>query len=490
MFEKITPERAGISSNTLIKFIKKLEKYEAKTHALFMAKGDKCFLDAYYKPYNKDSLHRMYSQTKSFVGIAIGLLYDEGKLKLSDKIVDYFPDKIDAPMEYLEDLTIEDMLLMSTAGAPIEWFGVEEKDRTKHYLTSKRETHPSKTVWSYDSTGSQVLSSLVERLSGMSLLSYLKKKLFDHMGTFKTAKILKAPNGDSWGDSAMLCTIYDIASFAYLLLNKGMYNGKQLISREYVERACSKIVDNREGGHYSNYHRGYGYQIWRVCGGGFAFVGMGDQLTAVYPEKNLIFSITSDNQGSSLIRELIFGLLEDLILEELSSEPVLENEKAYNELSILVNSLELFSVKGIENDSFQNEISKKVYKCKPNRMGIKSVCFSFDSDTGVLELENEQGKKEIPFGINKNVFGKFPQYGYSTEYGRTKTTNGERYNDCTSLAWLEEKKLMLYTQIIDEYLGNLTMVFGFKGNEFYARFSKIAEDFLNEYEGDLMGYQA
>lgn len=488
MFEKITPEQAGISSRILIGFIKKLEEYEAKTHAIFMAKDDKCFLDVYYKPYSKNSLHRMYSQTKSFVSIAIGLLLEEGKLSLNDRIVDHFPEKTEVYYEYLKEQTIEDMLLMSTSGRPVEWFSVEEKDRTRHYLSSKRETHPSGTIWSYDSTGSQVLSNLVEKLSGMTLLDYLRKKLFDRMGTFKNAKILKAPNGDSWGDSALICTIYDMASFAYLLLNKGEYNGVQLINREYVEKACSKIVDNRETGHYSNFHCGYGYQIWRISGGGFAFVGMGDQLTAVYPDKRLIFSCTSDNQGNSLVRELIFGMLKNSILEGMSNEPLEEDKEANKKLALLSEGLELFSVKGIENIAFQNEINGKCYKCRPNKMGIKNLRFDFDGEGGVLYFENEQGKKELTFGINKNVFGKFPQYGYSTEYGRMKTTNGERYDDAVSLAWLEEKKLMIYVQIIDEYLGNLTMIFGFKGKELYAVFTKNAEDFLNEYEGNLTAY--
>lgn len=488
MFEKITPEKAGISSKHLISFIKKLERYESKTHALFMAKGDKCFLDAYYKPYSKESLHRMYSQTKSYVGIAIGLLVDEGKIKLDDKIVTFFEEKIDKPIKYLNDLTIEDMLLMSTSGYPASWFSVEEKDRTRHYLNGERDTHPSKTVWSYDSTGTQVLSSLVEKLSGLPLLEYLRKKLFNEMGTFKTAKILKAPNGDSWGDSALLCTIYDMASFAYLLLNEGNWKGKQLISREYVKKAIAKQVDNRENCHYSNSNYGYGYQIWRVNGDGFAFIGMGDQLTVVYPKKQFIFSCTADNQGTSLVREMILDMLDEQILANMSDFPIDENVDANNELNSLIDSLELFSVKGMENVDFQNEINKKIYVCDKNKMGIKSLSFAFEKDYGILTYENEQGKKEIKFGINKNCFGKFPQYGYSGEYGRTKTTNGELYSDAVSSAWLEEKKLIIYVQIVDEYLGNLSMIFGFKEKELYGVFSKTAEDFLEEYEGELVGF--
>ena len=103
MFEKITPEQAGISSEKVIKFIEKLEKRGARTHAILFMKGDKIFAEGYWKPFHQDFCHRMYSQTKSFVGIAIGLLEEEGKLSLDDTIASYFPEKIDGEIsEYLQ----------------------------------------------------------------------------------------------------------------------------------------------------------------------------------------------------------------------------------------------------------------------------------------------------------------------------------------------------------------------------------------------------
>ncbi len=488
MFERTTPESVGIASGNILKFVKKLEKRGSKTHGILLARYGKIIYESYYKPYNQDSLHRMYSQTKSYVSIAIGLLEAEGKLSLKDKIIKHFPDKLNTEIEYLQDLTIEDMLLMSTAGGPIEWFSVEEKDRTKHYLSCPRETHPSGTLWSYDSTGSQVLSSLVERLSGKSLFDYLNENIFTHLGTFKNAKILKAPNGDSWGDSALICTLRDMYSVGQLLLQKGMHNGKQLIPSDYVERATSKLVDNREA-HESTYHKGYGYQIWRVIGEGFAFVGMGDQLTACFPN-GIVFCCACDNQGNGAIREIIFDALEEYILNTASDTPLLESQGAYSELERHAEARELYCLKGMELSPFIKSISGRTYICRPNKMGIKSLSLKFTKeDEGVFSYENEQGKKQIPFGINKNVFGNFPQYGYSQEYGRTKTTDGSTYKDAVSLCALEEKKLLMYVQIIDQYLGNLSIFFGFKGDELYATFEKTAEDFLNEYQGRLVAKQ-
>ena len=489
MFEKITPEQAGISSKAITDFIQKLEKRGAATHGFLMMKGDKIFAEGYWKPFHQDFCHRMYSQTKSFVGVAIGLLEEEKKLSLDDKIVDYFSEKIDGEIQpYLAEQTIREMLMMTTVGASSSWFVSDDSDRTHMYLNKQRRMHPSGTLWSYDSPGSQVLSSLVEKLSGKSLLAYMKEKLFDKMGTFQTATILKTPNGDSWGDSAMVCTLRDMASFGRLVMNYGIWNGERLMNEGYLREATSKLVDNQEDSHYSSYHQGYGYQIWRVCGNGFAFVGMGDQLTVCYPDKDFLFACTSDNQGTSLIREMIFAELEDSFVDKIQKTPLPENSVAQRELETLVSKLKLRSAKGASDSSFRKELNGKEYVCQDNPMGIIKFSFHFSDETrGEFRYTNAQGDKVLPFGVNHNVFGKFPQLGYANEYGRVPTTNGFMYDDAVSMAWLDEKKLILFVQIIDKYFGNMSAEFSFKGKEAYAYFTKTAEYFLTEYQGALVG---
>ena len=91
MFERISPEQAGISSDNITKFLSIMERHGAIAHGFLMMKGGKIFAEEYWKPFDKDFCHRMYSQTKSFVGVAIGLLEEEGKLSLDDKISQYFP---------------------------------------------------------------------------------------------------------------------------------------------------------------------------------------------------------------------------------------------------------------------------------------------------------------------------------------------------------------------------------------------------------------
>ena len=492
MFETITPESAGISSKAITSFIKRLEKRGATMHGLLFMKGDKIFTEAYWEPFHQDYTHRQYSQTKSFVGVAIGLLEEEGKLSLDDKIVDYFPEKIEeTPHKYLQEQTIREMLMMKTVGSPSAWFFSNNPDRTNLYLNEKRNFHPSNTLWAYDSAGSQVLCALVEKLAEKPLLAYLKEKLFNQMGAFQTASVLKTPNGDSWGDSAMVCTLRDMASFGRFVMNYGVWNGQRLMNEKYLRDATSALVSNRISSHYSAYHQGYGYQIWRVCGGGFAFVGMGDQLTVCYPEKDLLFACNSDNQGSQLIRALIFQSLEETIVDEMKDVAIPEDASAFKELNELIAGLKLRCVSGASDSPLREKINGVEYTCEENPMGITKFSFVFTDETkGEFRYTNGQGDKVLPFGVNHNVFGKFPQLGYSNEYGAVPTTDGFTYGDAVSLAWTDENGLIVFVQIIDKYFGNMNARFHFRGDDAYAMFQKTAEAFLAEYQGTMLAKKA
>ena len=120
-------------------------------------------------------------------------------------------------------------------------------------------------------------------------------------------------------------------------------------------------------------------------------------------------------------------------------------------------------------------------------MGIRefSLHFTWD-DTGVFHYRNEQGEKELPFGLGKNVFGKFPQAGYSDLHAGAPGPDGHYYDCAASAVWTEPRKLRIRVQIIDNYLGNLQITFSFRENVAVVRMVKAAEGFLNEYQGQLI----
>ncbi len=490
MFERITPEQAGVSSKHVKKYIDSLLRRHINMHSVLMMKGDKLFAECYWAPFDRETPHRMYSQTKSYVGVAIGLLLDEGKLSLDDKIVDHFPEKIDGEVKpYLAEQTVRDMLMMRTCGTTPYWFTNSDPDRTHLYLNQNTATHPSGTHWCYDSPGSQVLSSLVEKLAGKPLFDYMYEKIFCHLGTFKTATILKTGNGDSWGDSALVCTPRDMASFARFVANYGEWNGKRVMSEEYLRTATSNLAPhetmNIEGG-FQTY--GYGYQIWRTSHGGFFFNGMGCQFTIVDPATDTIFVCTADNQGSTTAGDFIADRYFDMVVDNMESAPLPADDAAYADLEAAAKDLRLIVARGEKYSPMQQKINGKTYVCNTeNKQGITKFSLHFTEDgKGEFRYTNAQGDKTIAFGMKYNEFGKFPQLGYSDEYGTVPTTNGFMYKCAASGAWTGEHTLALRVQIIDRYLGNFTSEFSFKGDEVTVTMFKNAEAFLEEYHGQFV----
>ena len=493
MFERITPENAGISSKLVKRYIDKLNQRNIKMHSTLMIKGDKIFSECYWKPFNADFNHRMYSETKSFVSIAIGLLIDDGKLGLNDKVASYFEDKIDAPLpELIKNQTVEQMLMMTTVGAQTAWFINPNPDRVALYFANRDKVRAPGTIWAYDSAGSQVLCELVERISGMRLFDFLYERIFKHLGTFKNARLLSTKNGASWGDSSMLCTTRDMASFARFVMNLGTWNGKRLLSEEYLKKATSKMADNMTTPHEGPLYVGYGYQIWRVQGDGFAFVGMGDELTLCFPSYDVIFVCTADNQGSEFSRDYIVTNFIDIILDNMANEPILENKNEYSELLATEGSCELFALKSSIVDSpLRDKINGVKFVCDENPMGIRDFTFHFkNKETGELHYTNENGHLVLPFNVNSNCFDKFPELGYSQDFGGLRTTDGSKYDCATSLAWKQENKILIYVQIIDRYFGNASLSFAFNGDDAFLSFDRVAEDFLWNYKGVAIAKKA
>jgi len=465
------PESCGNAAPapSVCEFLKRMQKAGINFHSILMLRGNDVVFEKYIHPFHKDMPHRMYSVTKSFVSIAVGCLVDEGKLSLDDPIIRYFEDKLPETVSpLLEKQTVRDMLMMATCFVGSNWFLPEVTDRTRFYF-AQTPNRPSGTLFNYDSTGSYILGVLVERVSGMSLLDYLKIKVLNRIGGFENAEILKTNDGTPWGDSAMVCTSRALMNFAKFVMNMGTWEGERLLSEEYLKEATSlQITTNVEGAVGYNLH-GYGYQIW-MNERGFSFHGMGGQFAICVPEEDFIFVCTGDNQYNTLAAHTIFRGVFDCLLPE-------KNEQMQEETDL--------SVAMGENDSvFSKEISGKTFVCAENPMGIKWFRLDFGNDECAFVYENAQGEKTLYFGMKKNVFGKFPQLGYSDDMGNTHEITDFKYDCAASAGWIEKKKLQLRVQIIDRYFGSMVATFGFRDeNTAGVRMIRHAEDFLSEYDG-------
>lgn len=309
--------------------LKRISEREIQLDSLIFAQAGKIFYEKYFGiadsgrgvdiPNSAYTLNRMFSICKSFTAIAIGLLVDEGKISLSDRIVDYCPLLMDMDeaettkfktsgyMEFDERIlrtSIEDMLTMRTPHSKTSY----KEDMNSNWVNSFFTVTPDKepgAEFAYDTSAAHVLCALCEKLTQMNMLDYLKYKM-PQLDLSSESYIIKDPFGVSTGGTGLMCTSLDVFKFALLIRNKGLVDGKQLISSEYIDKAIDGIVDNSKKAKYPFEGCGYGYYFWRHEHGGYMCYGMWGQFALFYPQKDIIVVVTSNcSKHTGGVQELL-----------------------------------------------------------------------------------------------------------------------------------------------------------------------------------------
>ena len=478
-----TPENCGIPTEAIKEYIDHLEGKGLSTHSVIICRGDDVVFEKYWAPFTRDFKHRMYSVTKSFVAFAIGFLLDEGRISLDDPISKYFPKECALVSDdRIKEQSIRNMLMMCTAYPKNGhfWFNTRTDDRVLEYFTNNDGAmYPAGTAYAYDSPGTFVLGSMVERLTGRTLIDYLKEKMFDKIGV-GDVDMLKCPGGHSWSDSALLMRPIDLAKCARFTLSFGSHNGEQLISESFMRDATSNLTSTTAYGELNVEKFGYGYYIWRTRNNSFFFNGMGCQLAVCNEKKDLILIYNGDNQGNPVAKSHIIDGFFDIVYPKVQNDPLPEYRGEP------IGEYSLFTPKGIETPAIAESISGKRYVLDENPMGISEFTITLSGDVGRFDYVNKTGEKSIEFGFGKNIFAKFPEDGYSDLVGSVSAP-GNKYDSASSAAWLTEKDLLIRVQIIDKYFGNLGMIFSFRDDIVTVHMQKCAEDFLATYEGFATG---
>lgn len=467
-------ESMGIPSSAILKFIEKIDREQICIHGFLLLRKGQIVSEGYWAPYSKKSMHRMYSISKSFVSLAVGLMIDEGKLNLDDKVVQFFEDKVPQNIHpYLAQTTIRDLLMMAS---PYETktYTPYDSDWAKTFF-DKTPSHPPGTIFSYNTVATVILCTIVERISGNTFLEYMRDKILDPIGFSKDAWCIKTPEGTSWGGSGVICTLRDMAKLAYVSMNKGRWENLQLISEEYITAATSKQIDNSITGNH-----GYGYQMWIEKEKGFSFRGLGSQFAFCFPDKDLIFACVSDTQGSTTgpgIAEIFYNE----IFSKIKDSPLPNDVETNIALNNRIENLKILPQQGSLTSSYEQRINNKWFTLNENPMGITRMRLIFKGNKGIWEYENLSGLHKLEFGIGKMTPGTFPQKNYFGD--RIGSVPGSCYDCLSSAAWVEEHKLNMLVYITDNYLGNLKISFSIKENEISIHMTKAAEWFLDEYMG-------
>ena len=317
------PEVTGISASCIMDALREIDTRGISMHSFLFCKDNCLVAEGYYAPVKKNDLHRMFSVTKSFVSIAIGFLQEEGRLSLDDSIVKFFPEYVPNTSEahpWLLATTIRDMLSMRSCHASTTYDKFSSKtDWVKSFFTVAP-THKPGTVFHYDTSSSHTLCALVEKLTGMKMLDYLRNKVLNEIGFSKEAYCLTDGFGVSMGGSGLMATSRDLMLFALLILNNGKLNGKQYISADYIKESTSFQTATCVTGPVPSESQGYGLQFWIGEHGSIVCYGMGGQLAILLPEYNTAIVTTADTQGYQGGNQVIYDAIFRHILPELEKK--------------------------------------------------------------------------------------------------------------------------------------------------------------------------
>jgi CubicO group peptidase (beta-lactamase class C family) len=469
-----SPESLGIPSRAILNFLQRIDAERICMHGFLLVRHNKIAAEGYWAPWSADRKHRMYSVSKSFVSLAVGMMVGEGRLTLDDRVAEYFPDKVPEKLHpWLAASTVRDLLMMATAHSTTSY---TRKDPDWVWTFFNRPpSHPPGTIFSYDTAATVVLTAIVERLAGMPFLDYMRPRFLNRIGFSADAWCVRTPEGGSWGGSGVICTLRDLAKVALTCINGGMWGEEKVLPEEYVCAATAKQIDNSIRGNC-----GYGYQIWRENENGFSFRGMGSQYALCFPDREFLFTCIADTQGAPSGSPIPDVMWEE-IYPHLSDVPLPEDREAHAELCAKIERLAVLPLPGNSDAPVRSIVNDAWYALEDNPMGITRMRLSFQGDQGTWEYTNGQGDNVLRFGIGRVLAGKFPQRNYFGE--QIGSIGGIEYECLASAAWIDEQTLNLEVYITDIYLGGLRISFAFKGEEIGVFMTKQAEWFLDEYEG-------
>ncbi|SPL95552.1 Beta-lactamase class C and other penicillin binding proteins [[Actinomadura] parvosata subsp. kistnae] len=291
----------------------RLEARAVECHSLMVVHRGHVVAEGWWAPYSAGRPHLLYSLTKSFISVAVGLAIADGLLALDDRVVDVLPGHVPAGVsEQGRRLTVHHLLSMTTGhrtDSLAEAWRLEPGDLVKGFLRVPfAETEGTRHV--YDNPTTFVLARMVERVTGRGLPELLDERLFGPMG-IEHAEWDRVASGAAFGFHGLHLTTEAVAAFGELLLRGGRWGGRQLVPREWVELATRRHVDTlplEDGSGDADYLRGYGYQFW-VSRHGFHGDGSFGQLCVVVPSHELVVATTGGHRQPQVVLDAIWECL-------------------------------------------------------------------------------------------------------------------------------------------------------------------------------------
>ncbi|MFD0020716.1 serine hydrolase domain-containing protein [Streptomyces sp. NPDC058382] len=308
LLPRSAPAASGISSRSISTLLDRLEARSVECHSIMVVHHGHVVAEGWWAPYSAERPHLLYSLTKSFTSIAVGLAVADGLLSLDDRVVQVLPDHVPADIsEQGSRITVHHLLSM-TAGHPTdsldEAWQLEPDDLVQGFLKLPFATAEG-TLHTYDNSTTFILARMVERVTGLGLPEFLDERLFKPMGV-DHADWDRVKSGAAFGFHGLHLTTEAIAVFGELLLRGGRFGDRQLVPREWVELATGRHIDCvkfKDGAYDADFSCGYGYQFWMSRHGYHGHGAFGQQCVVI-PSHDLVVAVTAQGESQEVLDAL------------------------------------------------------------------------------------------------------------------------------------------------------------------------------------------
>lgn len=457
-----SPEEVGVSSDIIARFIEDIEDSGIETHSLMVIRHGKVAFEQWRKPYGPDFMHIMYSVSKSITSIAAGFAVSEGLLTLETKLIDIFPEYRPAkPDEDLEKITLRHLLTMTAGKAVSIMNDKTTKDWVKDFINTKQ-GYPAGEGWSYISENTYCVVAMIAKITGQTLTEYLTPRLYDPLG-IEITQWERDSNGIETGGWGLYLRTEDLAKVALCCLNKGIYNGAQVIPAEWVEEASTNQVADIENGAPEH---GYGYFFWGCKQENtYRFDGMFSQFAYIYKDYDAVIVTTNNEINESKMHRCLARHDIDMFfdgeapqtveipeftpLEEIEAQPRQpKTEKKIDGKTIKVAPNPLLATLGFPLSVLTfPAVYMSAYRPGP----IDNIRFSFYENECTMYWTEGKESNIIHIGLD----GKARHS--KIELGKLK------YTACSSGAWLDDRTLEIWIRPL-ESINQRRLKFTFKGS--------------------------
>jgi CubicO group peptidase (beta-lactamase class C family) len=437
-----TPEAEGLSSAAIQAFLDALAPAKIELHSFVLARHGKVIAEGWWKPYAPELRHGLYSLSKSFTSTAIGLLIAEGKLKVDDKIISFFPKDLPDPVPAnLAAAEVKHLLSMSVGHVNDPTTeAVKNENWVKAFMAWPIPKAPG-TTFVYNSVGTYTLSAIVQQITGKTVLEYLRPRLLEPLG-IENATWETCPRGINCGGWGLSLPTEALAKFAQLYLQKGQWNGREIIPAKWVEEATTFKIQQPGGPNDKNdWVQGYCYQFWRCTHNAYRGDGAFGQFLIVMPEQDAVMAITAECQNMQGEINLVWKHL----VGEMKNAALPADPAAQASLQKSLAGLALQPPRVKPDSVVMARLGEEVtVELEKNDLGWRSARFETGKASAgtTFVVEHESGKHAVRNGRESWVLGETALPGMPPRLGNGgRPPAGTKFKVAASATWKDENTL-------------------------------------------------